>query len=177
MQQSQDVKLIAKAKRGDKKAYSELVKLYSRYVYAVCLGVLGNTHQAEDAAQEVLIKAFKELKNLKDLGQFKGWLARIARNECVDQMREMGKMRQALEKKQDKDKSSGDYREIEVVRDAISELEEKYRTPLMLYYFQGNDTNKVAQIMNSDGSTIRTRLSRARKLLRDILSRKEAENA
>ncbi|MHC4529510.1 MAG: RNA polymerase sigma factor, partial [Planctomycetota bacterium] len=72
--------LVAACRRGDKSAYAVLVRRYYRYVYAVCLGVVGNMHDAEDMAQDAMLKGFVKIDKLKRTEQFDQWVLRIARN-------------------------------------------------------------------------------------------------
>lgn len=165
---------MIEAKRGDHSAYNELVKRYLKYIFAVCMGVLGDCHDAEDLTQDVFIKGFQELRTLKKDEQFQHWLGRIAKNLCVDHIRGNIKMRQVLE--QQSNIAADSPRDMKQLREAISELDEVYRTTLMLYYFEGRDCHYVSKVLGVETSTVRTRLSRARQHLREILSRKEAQN-
>lgn len=166
-------KLVMEAKRGSREAYGELVRRYSRYIFAVCMGVLGDGHDAEDVAQEVLLKGFRQIGSLKEDGKFRQWMTKMAKNECVDYIRDKVKMRETA-KNQDLQKSQArPCSNMEKLKEAILLLEEHYRLPLMLYYFEGKDCMNVAECLGEEVATIRTRLTRARNQLRAILSRKE----
>ncbi len=135
--------LIAEAKKGNKAAYAELIRRHSNSVFAICLGQLGDIHDAEDIVQEVFIKAYTEIRKLKKDEQFKPWLNQIARNKCVDLIRGRIRTRQALNEQGSEKQRLPE--KFETLTDAIEKLGEDYRKPLALYYFQDQDCNQVAQ--------------------------------
>ncbi len=79
--------LVEASRRGDKHAYSMLVKRHYRYVFSVCLGMLANVHDAEDIAQDTMLKGFLKIRRLYRVERFDIWVLRIARNLCVDYLR------------------------------------------------------------------------------------------
>lgn len=163
--------LIAEAKKGNKAAYAELMRRHLNQVFAICLGQLGDIHDAEDLTQEVFIKAFTEIHNLKKDEQFKPWLNQIARNKCFDFFRDKARTRGALN-----ERGSDNKQEIpqnfDALRDAVEKLDAEYREPLALYYFQDQDCNQVAQTLGIKPATVRTRLSRAKQKLRELLGKR-----
>ena len=87
MNESLDESVVRACRQGDKAAYAVLVKRHYRHVFALCLGVLGNVHDAEDVAQETMLKGFLKIKKLNKGEQFEAWILRIARNLCFDFLR------------------------------------------------------------------------------------------
>ncbi|MBW8035835.1 MAG: sigma-70 family RNA polymerase sigma factor [Planctomycetes bacterium] len=169
-----DKELVKACRKGDKNAYAQLVDLYARRVFGVCLGVLGNVHDAEDAAQDALIAGFTRIGGLKKRDQFAAWITSIARNQCLDLIRRKKLTRKKLADKKEQmpsDTRDSEYRQLEK---AISLLPEKYRTPLVLYYFQDQSAEKVANVLNITPAGVLTRLSRSRKKLRKLLSKEGA---
>ena len=160
--------LVAASQRGDRDAYAALVKRYSKRIFAICFGILDNSHDAEDIAQQTLIKGFTAIRNLQDKQQFGPWLSRIARNLCIDYIRKQ-KRRQAIaaEHSEQSRTTDNDYPDL---RAALTRLPEKYRLPLVLYYFDEQSTGKVAETLGVSQATVHTRLSRARKQLRKLLA-------
>ena len=163
-----DAILVERSCRGDRKAYDELVRRHSRRVFAVCLGMLRNTHDAEDIAQQALIKGFEKLGELKERAQFGAWIVRIARNLCIDFQR---RKRVIAPVKTSKHGDSIDRSLSSDLHEALKRLPEEYRLPLMLYYFDGQDTQRVAEVLNMSPAGALTRLSRARVKLREILNK------
>ena len=118
-----DAVLVERSCRGDRKAYGELVRRHSRRVFAVCLGMLRNTHDAEDVAQQALVRGFEKLGELKGRAQFGAWIGRIARNLCVDFQRRKRPVKQieaAGPRKSAHENESSDLHE------ALKKLPEEY---------------------------------------------------
>ena len=159
---------MAACRDGDKSAYASLVREYAQQVFAICLGILGNPHDAEDLAQDALIKGFTKICRLRDTQRFAPWLMGIAHNLCIDFMRRRKRGREALILKIERGHSiPEDYSEL---RQAIAQLPEQYRVPLMLYYFDDRKTESVAGTLGLSQAAVHARLSRARKELRKLLS-------
>jgi RNA polymerase sigma-70 factor (ECF subfamily) len=187
-----DEELVAQCQRGTREAYAELVRRHSRLVFAVCLGILGDVSDSEDAGQEVLIRGFTRIGDLREGTLFSTWITRIARNHCVDLLRETIRRRELLARElgrsatgseppalfQDRARErsrSGDPR-YDGLRLALGGLHEKYRMPLTLYYFEGRSTQKVAEALEISEAGVLTRLSRARKELRKQLARMDGSD-
>jgi RNA polymerase sigma factor (sigma-70 family) len=160
-------KLVASCRSGDKSAYADLVRAYSGRVFAICLGILGNTHDAEDIAQQALLKGFTAIAELRDSERFGVWIGRIAKNLCTDFLRRQGRKRNAVRKRAEiKPGGSKDYGRF---KDALARLPEQYRMPLMLYYFDGMSTKNIAETLETSETAIHKKLSRARNQLRKLL--------
>ena len=82
-----DESLVRACQRDDKTAYAELVKRHYRHVFAMCLGMLGNVDDAEDVAQEAMLRGLLKIKKLDKAEQFESWILQIARNLCIDFLR------------------------------------------------------------------------------------------
>ncbi|HUW17871.1 MAG TPA: RNA polymerase sigma factor [Sedimentisphaerales bacterium] len=162
--------LVAACRNGDKSAYADLVRAYSARVFAICLGTLVNAHDAEDVAQQALFKGFTDIKKLRDGERFGVWLCQIARNLCIDFVRKKHRRRDGLSRPIPPDKSEGKDREEELEA-ALARLAEDYRIALLLYYFDGRTTRHMAETLGISEAAVHTRLSRARKKLRQLLER------
>jgi len=148
-------------------AYAGLVKVYSRRVFAICVGMLGNIHDAEDIAQQALLKGFRDIDQLRDSDQFGAWIGRIARNLCVDFLRRRKREQKAFaERPVVSEGSSKEYTELE---EALARLPRRYRVALMLYYFDGRSTENIAETLQISQAAVYARMSRARKRLRKLL--------
>lgn len=161
-------KLVAGCRRGDKRAYGALVGLYARDVFAVSFGVVGNVHDAEDIAQEALLKGLVQIAGLRKGERFGPWIRRIARNLAIDFVRRQRTHKQATEQiqLQQRAESTEDYHALEK---AIGRLDETYRETILLYYFDGRRTEEVAEKLDISPATVLSRLSRARRQLREII--------
>jgi RNA polymerase sigma-70 factor (ECF subfamily) len=167
--------VIQACREGDFSQYSYLVEKYSRAVFGICLGLLSNVQDAEDLSQEVLIKGMREIGGLRTGGQFKPWIFRIARNLCIDTLRRRKVGQQVLVKVQERQMETPDKQDFGFLEKAIGLLPEKFRLPLMLYYFQDLSSDTVAQTLKISAAGVNSRLSRARRLLREILESQKGD--
>lgn len=166
-------KLVASCRSGDKSAYTGLVKAYSGRVFGICLGMLGNSHDAEDVAQEALLKGLLYIKELRDDEQFGVWLSRIAKNLCIDFIRRQKFKRNAFVDRAEAGRNSS--KEYPELQGALAKLPEDSRLALMLYYFDGRSTKNIAETFETSEAAVQTRISRARKQLREILDAEGGE--
>jgi len=161
-------KLVASCRNADKSAYAGLVRTCAGRVFAICLGMLGDSHDAEDIAQQALLKGFTDINELRDSEQFGPWIGRIAKNLCIDFIRRQKRKRNALLQRAKADRrNSKQYPELE---GALAKLPEEHRLALMLYYFDGRSTENIAETFNISEAAVHARMSRARKQLRKLLS-------
>ena len=161
--------LVEASRRGDKSAYALLVKRHYREVFAVCLGILGNVHDGEDIAQDVMLKGFLKLRELRGSEQFGQWIVRIAKNLCIDFVRRKRHLR-TFGKKQ----AAGAARktpENHDVRLAISRLPQEYRLPLVMYYFDNKSAKAIAAKLKISRSGVCQRIRVAREQLHRLLTK------
>jgi RNA polymerase sigma-70 factor (ECF subfamily) len=136
-------------------------------VFAICLAIAGDTHDAEDIAQQTLLKGFTEITRLRNTRRFGAWIAQIARNLSIDFLRAKTvstNTRICFAKQPPAE--SNEHSELKA---AMAKLPQEYRTTLILYYFDGRSAASVAEMLSTSEQAIHTRLSRARKMLRKIL--------
>jgi RNA polymerase sigma-70 factor (ECF subfamily) len=168
-----DKALVKAAIDGDRAAFGDLVHRYSRKVFAVCLGLLGTVEDAEDVAQETFLKGLNDLGQLGDCERFGAWIVSIARNLSVDNLRRRKRARDLMAER-NRQRHDVDESFIEL-HDALAQLPEKYRLPLVLYYIDGRSSENVASVLEISKEGVLTRLSRARKELRRLLEGKEED--
>ncbi|UCD51948.1 MAG: RNA polymerase sigma factor [Phycisphaerales bacterium] len=159
--------LVASCQRGDRAAYEGLVGAHSGRIFAICLAMLGDRHDAEDMAQQTLLRGFMQITNLRNSQRFGAWIAQIARNLCLDTIRRRNSQVASVPFARDNahEKMRG-FRELE---GALAKLSQDYRMPLLLFYFNGRSTKSIAETLGISQAAVQTRLSRARKKLRDLL--------
>jgi RNA polymerase sigma-70 factor (ECF subfamily) len=92
----EDRELIMRILSGESEIYAELVKAHQAYCYRVCLAIMQDPHQAEEAAQVAFIKAYRHLASFQGRSGFRTWLTRIALNQCKDMLRSLQRHRQRL---------------------------------------------------------------------------------
>jgi RNA polymerase sigma-70 factor (ECF subfamily) len=129
--------------------------------------MLGDVHDAEDIAQQTLLKGLANIEQIRRDEQFGAWISRIAKNLCIDFIRKR-KRRQSSFAEQAAI-SQGKSQEYPELERALAKLSEEYRLALMLYYFDGRATKAVAEALMISEAAAQTRLSRARKQLRKLL--------
>lgn len=139
---------------------------YSDTVFHTAFVYVKNIMEAEDITSEVFIKYFRREKRFDDRNHEKAWLIRVTINQCKDLFKSFGfKNRISIE----------DYNpycetlDESYVLDAVMKLPKKYREAIHLFYFEGYSTEEIGKITKTNSITIRTRLSRARKMLKKSL--------
>ena len=153
-------------------AYSkeELAGLYRRrvgIVYQICLMLLKNVPDAEDACQTVFRKALEQSEPFRDPEHERAWLIATARNECRNQLKHWWRTRRAGEEALET--IPWEAPEDGEVWQALLSLPERERTALYLHYYQGYSTEETAELMGTKPATLRTWLFRARAKLKQRL--------
>lgn len=177
--------LIHAAQQGDVAAFNQIVRAYQAQVYRTAYRVLGDQAAAEDATQDAFISAFKHIRAYRG-GSFKAWLLRIVTNACYDQLR--AKQRRPTASLEaillDADnpapgvdraapESPQDFVERQelgaTIQRGLGTLPPDQRMTLILVDIEGLSYDEVAQAMQTNLGTVKSRLSRARLALRDFL--------
>ena len=145
----------------------ELAGLYQRrfkMVYQICLMLMKNVPDAEDAAQTVFRKALERNEAFRDPEHEKAWLIVTARNECRDQLKHW--WRRNREDESVLDTLAWEEPGDGLVWEQVAALPEQHRLVLLLHYYQGYTTDEIAKILGDNPSTVRSRLVQARKKLK-----------
>lgn len=185
--------LIQKAQKGDTNAFGTLVASYEKFIFNVACKMFSNSEDAADIAQEALIKVYKNIDKFDFNSSFSTWLYRITVNACIDEMRRRkGKESFSIDAE---DEESGLTVQIEdtslgaeekviqnetvsEVRAAIDKLSDEHKTVIILRDLQDMTYEQVAQTLDISIGTVKSRLARARKSLKDIIlkDREQKEN-
>ncbi len=167
MNEDLEKKLVMACREGDRSAYAKLAKHYSGRIFAICLGMLRHRENAEDIAQQALLKALTNIKQLRDDEHFGSWVSRIAKNLCIDFTRKQKHKRFFhIKREAVNQNNSKEYPELQA---ALAKLSEEHRLALMLFYFDGRSTKNIAETLDISEASAQTRISRARKQLRRLL--------
>jgi len=159
---------MASLLKEDQALFRRLVEEHYEYVFGVCFSILVNEHDAEDMAQETLLKGFLKRDDLVEIGQFRPWITRVARNLCVDFLRNK-KHRKPSRK--DPEPVSQQEMETQVALEmAIKRLPEDLRVPLLLYHFDGRNARSIAEHLNISHSNACQKLKRARRRLHELIN-------
>ena len=175
-----DAALVARARKGDRAAFEELVRRTSRLVFARLYLDTGNVERTEDLLQETYLLAYRSLSRLADPAGFRSWLLSIAHNACIDAFRKESRAKLV--------NSSGDHSLAHVpdaglspdelaqrdelrqrVLGVLRSLPEEYRLPLSLRYLVGADYETIGQQLGLTNGSLRGLLHRGLKMLRDRL--------
>jgi RNA polymerase sigma-70 factor (ECF subfamily) len=181
----EEQRLVSAAQRGDIDSFNALVRLYEGRVYNLSYRMLGDADSAADASQEAFLSAYRNLRAFRG-GSFRSWLLRIATNACYDALR-LRKRRPAISLDmavdedadesplQIPDESSGPdelilRRELaSAIQTGLGELPEDQRMTVVLSDIEGLSYDEIAQITGTNLGTVKSRLSRGRARLRDVL--------
>ncbi|MBS4958545.1 MAG: sigma-70 family RNA polymerase sigma factor [Clostridium sp.] len=158
---------IIKAKNGDNEAFLELINENKLNIYRVARGILSNEHDIEDAIQNTIIKAYEKINTLKKNEFFRTWLVRILINECNEIIRR-NKRVVSINESNHEERYNDCYENIDLTK-AINSLSEELRVTTVLFYFEDMSIKDIASILNIPNGTVRSRLSRARKILREVI--------
>jgi len=179
--------LIRRVRDGEHELFYELIRPYERRLYAAAFAILRNQADAEDAVQEAVLKAFKYIRQFRAEARFSTWLTQITVNEARMRRRKAhAKIMEPIEVHQDEEgnympRDFADWREIpsetlerkEVRRklaEALAELGQIYREVFVLRDMQHLSIEETAKALGISSASVKTRLLRARLMLRDLLS-------
>jgi RNA polymerase sigma-70 factor (ECF subfamily) len=185
--QLSEVELVRRVRGGDADLFYELVRPYERRVYSAAFAILRNSADAEDAAQEAILKAFRHINQFREEARFSTWLIQIAVNEAL--MRRRKNHADVMEPIADRPDEAGNYaprdfadwREIpsetlerkevrEKLAAALASLSEIYREVFVLRDMQHLSIEETAEALKISTASVKTRLLRARLMLRDLLA-------
>jgi len=164
-----DNDLVQASRQGDRTAYAGLVGRHYGEVFLVCLGVLGNVHDAEDVAQDAMIKGFERIRQLRQGSQFGGWVIAIAKNLSVNLLRSRRPAPTTLGIEPISHEHPGEAAH-EDLQWAVAQLRWDLRLPLVMYYFDGQNVKAVAEKLDISTSGVYQKLRTAVKELHDILT-------
>lgn len=162
------------ARNGDAQAFSELVEIYQRPVYNLCYRMLGNVQEAEDAAQEAFLRAFKAIKRHDPQRKFITWLLSIAANYCIDQHRrkrfvnvdlDVVPAAELAERKPGIEKTMIEQEASDEIQTLLAGLNEKDRAAIVLHYWYDYSYPEIAKELALSESAVKSRLHRARRSL------------
>jgi len=186
--ESRETALIRRVLDGDGEAFYVLLKPYQRMLYASAISLLGNEADAEEVVQESVLKAYKSLARFRGDCKFSTWLVQITINEGRMRLRKYREhLYQSLDEPQTTEEGDytprdfADWREIpsqalereqvrQALQDALASLDQKYREVMILRDVNGLSTREAATMLGITEASVKTRLLRARLMMRDILA-------
>lgn len=174
---TEEAVLIEAAKTGDQEAFRQIVERYQGAVYNLAYRMLGTPEEAEDAAQEIFVRIYRQLGRYDMERKFSTWTLAIATNYCIDQLRRRRMQFVPLENiiPWARARESGPEGEAlssesrDEMQRLLKRLPEKYRAPLVLRYWEELSCAEIAEILGVPEGTIKTQIHRARKQLGKML--------
>ena len=168
--------LLAACRRGDPKAFEEVVRRTHKQVYTQALRLVGDRQDAEDVAQEAYLRVFRGLAGFREEAQFETWLYRIVANAAMSHLRRRGRFGDVLAEPDDErlepvaTQRPGDQAiDREALSGALRALPDAMRTAVVLKDVYGLSCQEIAEIDGSTEGAVKVRLHRARKRLKDLL--------
>jgi RNA polymerase sigma-70 factor (ECF subfamily) len=186
-EESREGMLIRRIQNGEHELFYELIRPYERRVFAAAFAILRNEADAEDTAQEALLKAFKHLRQFRAESRFSTWLIQITVNEArMRRRKEHAAIVEPIDDHQDEEgnytpRDFADWREVPLetlerkevrqkLAEALASLGEKYREVFVLRDMQHLSIEETAKALGISSASVKTRLLRARLMLRDLLA-------
>jgi RNA polymerase sigma factor (sigma-70 family) len=182
-----EVDLVSAAQKGDLQAFNQMVLLYQGRIFNLALRILGDEDSAEDIAQNTFLVAYRSLPGFRN-GSFRAWLFRMCTNACYDELRRRKRHPVlSLEYEDEADerllplydlpgsnilpeKESERHELEQVIQQALNRLDKDQRAVVVLVDLQDFDYQEAAQVLGVPIGTVKSRLARARRRLRFLLS-------
>ncbi|MFZ3580183.1 sigma-70 family RNA polymerase sigma factor [Virgibacillus sp. DJP39] len=168
-----DVRL---AQKGDKAAFTRLIKESQNSLYRIAKGILNHEEDCADAIQEAIIKSYNSIHKVKKPQYFKTWLTRIVINQCYDLLKQRKKIipTESVEPllQSQTEQAQNDYYQLS---EGLDNLNTMHRTIITLFYYEQLTIQEISEILKVREGTVKSRLNRARNRLADYLEKDEAE--
>lgn len=166
---------IERLKNGDKNQFTLIIEKYKKMIISLCYSYTQDYGEAEDLSQEVFISFYKSLSNFRGDSKISTYLYRITVNKCITY-----KKKRSVKMIFSGLFTHGKEEEISIidrnqVRDAIRELPEELKTPIILYYYTGLSYKEISEILDISERAVEGRIYRGKSKLKDKLNREEEE--
>ena len=175
-----DRDLVEAAQRGDQEAFVDLVRLHGDRLYAIAHRILRDVDRAEDALQDALVIAWRDLPSLRDPDRFGGWIHRVLTNVCIGEAtRERGRIAY-LRVLPMEGAAPDDFLSVadrDELDRAFRRLTPDERALLVLHHFVGYPPSEIAELLGLPGGTVRSRLHHAHRAMRAALDAESRAHA
>lgn len=174
--------LIARLQSRDEAAFEELIRLYEKKVYTLCVRMCGNTEDAEEAAQDAFLALWRGIDRFRQESSLSTWIYRLAANACIDLIRRRKKSAGSISLDDEElfvdaqdpapqPHELAEQREAQrALREGLMSLPPEYRSILILREIEGLSYSEIAAVQELELGTVKSRISRGRTLLRNFLS-------
>jgi RNA polymerase sigma-70 factor (ECF subfamily) len=185
----EDNSIIKKRTNGDPAAFEDLVLAYQDKIYNLCRYMLGNAHDAEDAAQDAFLKAFQALPKFKPEASLYTWLYRIATNTCIDYKRKpvfeslFGASEEGERLVHDRASDAPSPEQLyeskqidQALQEGLGKLSPKLRAIIILKEIEELSYEEIADTLEISMGTVKSRIARAREELQKIMQKYREQN-
>ncbi len=172
-----DEELVEIIRTKDKEAYQELVVRYQKKLIRYASYLLNDNQQAEDPVQNAFLKAYINLNSFNTKHKFSSWIYRIVHNESINYAKKQRQHLSLDEKANQLTELSNKTEEEELkelVKNSLAKLPLEYRAPLALFYLEGLKYEEISDVLRLPVSTVGTKINRAKKQIKTVLSKKGA---
>ena len=179
----EEKEIIILAQKGDDVAFGILVERYQNAIFNLCYRMLYNPQDAEDAAQEVFIKAYRALRSFDVERKFSTWILSISSNYCIDQYRKRKLQTFSLEDSPYEDVKDEKQKNMEAlltdkenekeIQTLLDSLQAKDRAAIVMFYWQDYSYEEIAEALDLSLGAVKSRLFRARKTLAEVWMNKQ----
>jgi RNA polymerase sigma-70 factor (ECF subfamily) len=172
----EDAQLVRRTLSGDLQAWGEIVKRYKEKIFGLALGIVGEPADADDIVQETFIRAYDKLDQYDIDRKFSPWLFTVAANLAKNKLRR-DKFTKPLKHpnwltsrgSDDPAELAQKEKENHKLRKSLGKLDYKYRAPMVLRYYIDLSYDEISEITDLPSGTVKTRLHRGKKKLKEIL--------
>ena len=173
---------LARARAGDEAAFTPLVETYQTAVYNLCYRMLGDAHEAEDAAQEAFLRAYAQLRRYDPTRSFKTWLFSIASHHCIDRLRkrrvtwlsidddDLPPHPNLREPAAGPEETASRREQAKVIQGYLSKLSPEDRGVIVMRYWYDLSYEEIAETTGATVSAVKSRLHRARGTIAEMLA-------
>lgn len=173
--------LILNAQKGDIYAFEQLIKSYQQKIYNFALYKTKDIHIAEDVAQEVILRIFKKIRQYKFKGSFEGWMYRLTYNIITDVLKKfkhflsLDDFETTLSSEEHISTEKNIQNEFyqEKLKFLINKIPHKFQFVLILFHIEEKSYQEIAEILQISEGTVKSRLFRARKILKKLLKKEK----
>lgn len=158
--------LVKRAQKGDKEAFVRLIEKHKLSLYKIAKSYLKNEEDIADVMQDTVLSAYEHITTLKQASYFKTWLTRILINHCNDLLRQQKRLIPTLLEDDKTAAAPADDREF---YELLEDLPEDMRLVFLLYYGEGFRTREIAQILDMNENTVKSKLQRGRQKLKNSM--------
>lgn len=174
-----DEQIVEIARTSNKEMYGEIIRRYQTKLSHYLRKFINNSAELEDVLQEVFIKAYKNLHGFNTKQKFSSWIYRIAHNEAINNIKKRAwenlfldeKELEIVDKKIDLASACDSALIKKAVAKGLASMREKYRQPMLLYFFEEKTYEEISDILKIPTSTAGTLLSRGKKILKEFLEK------